>query len=197
MRTAAWWTFALAWIWCIGLFVRNWFRVQAHRRQYGETWEGRLEDKPSRLGLYLQGGLFLAFIRGGPARPTWLICAAALLAIGSTIFLRHALNHLGAQWRVNTVVTTDHKLITTGPYSLVRHPVYTGLLGMNIATAVAIAWWPFGIISLIIYWIATELRVKAEDRLLHFRFDVAHRVWCATTPAWIPWFRQRNSCKAA
>ena len=197
MRTAAWWTFSLAWVWCVSLFVRNWFRVQTHRRQHGETWEGRLEDKPSRLGLYLQGGLFLAFIRGAPARPTWVICAAAALAVASSIFIRYALNHLGAQWRVNTVVTADHKLITTGPYGYVRHPVYTGLLGMNIATAVAMAWWPIGIISIFIYSIATELRVKAEDKLLRVHFGVAHRLWTATTPAWIPWFRGRNGGEAA
>ncbi len=189
MAVLARWILALSWAVFVAIFVRNWFRVQAHRRRHGETWEGRREDKPSRLGLYLQGGIILASIPGGGARPEWLMALAALLAAASTAFVFIALHHLGAQWRVNTVVTRDHILVTTGPYALVRHPVYTAILGITVATVLLFSSPLFGIAALVIYSAGTEIRVRAEDALLESHFGSAHRQWRAQTKAWIPLLR--------
>lgn len=179
------WTLAACWVLVVAFFVENWYRVRAYRRKHGETREGRLEDRPSRLGLYLQGGLFLAFIPGGGRRPAWLLLLAMLLAVAATVLIRWAFHHLGAQWRVNTVVTADHQLVTTGPYALVRHPVYMALLGIQLATALLVTSWFWAIISLLIYGFGTEIRVEAEDALLFEKFGERHARWKAKTRAWI------------
>jgi protein-S-isoprenylcysteine O-methyltransferase Ste14 len=189
MDSLARWTIALTWTLCVVRFVVNWFQVQAHRKRHGEVWEGRREDKPSRLGLYLQGGIALAFVPGAGSRPDWLLALAAVLAFASTIFVFAALRHLGAQWRINTVVTADHRLVTAGPYSVVRHPVYTALLGMAIATALTIPPWYCGLAAVLIYSVGTEIRVRAEDSLLASHFGQRHRAWKARTSAWIPGLR--------
>ncbi|MGI9088170.1 MAG: methyltransferase family protein [Chthoniobacterales bacterium] len=44
-----------------------------------------------------------------------------------------AVRTLGKNWSLAARVTTDHELIETGPYARVRHPIYTGMLGMLIA----------------------------------------------------------------
>ncbi|MEO7273432.1 MAG: isoprenylcysteine carboxylmethyltransferase family protein, partial [Vicinamibacterales bacterium] len=41
---------------------------------------------------------------------------------------------LGVQWSLVARVTDRHELITTGPYAIVRHPIYTAMLGLLIAT---------------------------------------------------------------
>lgn len=187
--TVAHWTLAVCWALIVAFFVENWYRVKAYRRKHGETWEGRLEDRPSRLGLYLQGGLLLVFIPGGGRRPAWLFLMATVLAVASAVLVRWAFHHLGAHWRVNTVVTADHQLVTTGPYALIRHPVYTALLGIQLATALILTSWFWAIVSLLIFGFGTEIRVEAEDALLFQRFGEPHTRWKAKTPAWIPLLR--------
>jgi protein-S-isoprenylcysteine O-methyltransferase Ste14 len=189
MAALAPWTIVLAWFIFVARFFANWFQVQAHRRRYGEVWAGRIEDKPSRLGLYLQGGFLLAFIPGAGPRPGWLAALAMVLALASTVFLFASLRHLGAQWRINTVVTADQRLITTGPYSVVRHPVYTSLLGMAIATALTLPPWYCGLAAVLIYSAGTEIRVNAEDKLLGSHFGKTHQDWKSRTFAWVPGLR--------
>ncbi len=180
---------AFSWIVFVSLFVQNWRRIREQRRRDGEIWEGRLIDRPSRRGLYLQGGMALAFIPGADFRPAWLLVAAVMLAVASTVFVRSALTHLGRHWRVNTVVTTDHELITTGPYSLVRHPVYTALLGMAVATGIIVAPWLCVAAAVALYSLGTEIRVRAEDALLERRFGKKQQEFRRNTKAWIPCVR--------
>src|SRR5262249_9463989 len=49
--------------------------------------------------------------------------------------------HLGANWSSQVVVKEDHALVRDGPYRLVRHPIYTGLLIAVLGTALAIGEW--------------------------------------------------------
>ena len=44
--------------------------------------------------------------------------------------------HLGRLWSVSTTAKDDQRLIDTGPYGLVRHPIYSGLLIAAVARAV-------------------------------------------------------------
>ncbi|HZW73344.1 MAG TPA: isoprenylcysteine carboxylmethyltransferase family protein, partial [Caldimonas sp.] len=46
--------------------------------------------------------------------------------------------HLGANWSGIVTVKRDHTLVTTGPYAIVRHPIYTGLLLAFAGTALAL-----------------------------------------------------------
>src|SRR5437879_3685687 len=41
-----------------------------------------------------------------------------------------ATRHLGKQWSYQAALTADHELIQTGPYRLVRHPIYASMFGM-------------------------------------------------------------------
>jgi protein-S-isoprenylcysteine O-methyltransferase Ste14 len=60
-----------------------------------------------------------------------------LIAVGLG-FSVWARRHLGRNWSSRVVVKEDHALIRTGPYSRLRHPIYTGLLLAFLGTAMII-----------------------------------------------------------
>jgi len=78
--------------------------------------------------------------------------------------------------RLRAVVTADHQLVTTGPYRWVRHPVYTALLGMLLATVLLFTEPWAAACALALYIVGTEVRVRAEDALLAGHFPEA---WAA------------------
>jgi protein-S-isoprenylcysteine O-methyltransferase Ste14 len=105
----------------------------------------------------------------------------ALVGAG-LIFTWAARLHLGPLWSSTSAPTEAHRIVDTGPYGLVRHPVYAGLLLAVMATAVergrveAIA----GALTLIA---AVSLRAKLEERFL--RRDLGDEVY-ATYRARVP-----------
>ncbi len=100
-----------------------------------------------------------------------------------------AVRHLGKQWRIQAGLSADHELVRTGPYGYVRHPVYASILGMLLATGFVWAWWPMLVLALIFYFAGTEIRVRAEDRLLAGRFQDSFTVYRSRVPAYIPFLR--------
>jgi protein-S-isoprenylcysteine O-methyltransferase Ste14 len=70
----------------------------------------------------------------------WVTIAIAA-AIGSVLLVMAAVKTLGKEWSITARMVEDHKLATKGPYARVRHPIYTGMLGMLIATGLAVSHW--------------------------------------------------------
>jgi protein-S-isoprenylcysteine O-methyltransferase Ste14 len=60
-------------------------------------------------------------------------------ALAGTSFAWWARIHLGRFWSSTITRKQDHQVIDTGPYGLVRHPIYTGLIGAILATGAAVA----------------------------------------------------------
>jgi len=81
-----------------------------------------------------------------------------------------AARHLGKQWRYAAALREDHELIQTGPYRWLRHPIYASMLGMLLATGFCWTWWPMFLAGIIFFLAGTEIRIRAEDRLLAARF---------------------------
>ena len=72
----------------------------------------------------------------------WLQAAIALVACALVAFalwmISAAVRTLGKQWALAARVVEDHALITNGPYRIVRHPIYSGMFMMMIATGLVI-----------------------------------------------------------
>jgi protein-S-isoprenylcysteine O-methyltransferase Ste14 len=84
---------------------------------------------------------------------------------------------------------SDHELIRTGPYALVRHPVYASLLAILLSTLFLLTRWPWSALSLTLYVIGTEVRIWAEDRLLASRFGEEFAAYRKDVPAYLPFIR--------
>jgi protein-S-isoprenylcysteine O-methyltransferase Ste14 len=104
-----------------------------------------------------------------------------VLAAASVWFCGAAVRTLGAQWSLAARVVEGHKLVTQGPYSIVRNPIYTGMFGMLLATGLAVSHWMGLALAVVVFAIGTFIRVRSEERLLRETFgkefeDYARRV---------------------
>ena len=94
--------------------------------------------------------------------------------------------HLGKQWRIQAGLFSNHELVRTGPYRVLRHPIYVALLGMLIGTGLVVSWWPIVVLAASLFVAGMEIRIHAEDALLADRFGEAFEKYRATVAAYIP-----------
>jgi protein-S-isoprenylcysteine O-methyltransferase Ste14 len=77
--------------------------------------------------------------------------------------------HLGGNWSGIVTVKEDHALVRTGPYRVVRHPIYTGLLLALIGTAAAIGEWR-GFLAVIFALIGFLWKIHVEEKRMRENF---------------------------
>ena len=111
---------------------------------------------------------------------------AVTLAVASVWLVMSAVRHLGKQWAVAARVVEDHRLITDGPYGIVRNPIYTGMLGMLIATGITVSQWWAILPACALFWVGTLVRVRVEERLLKDVFGTEFEAYAARVPSLIP-----------
>lgn len=119
---------------------------------------------------------------------TWLLLTgfAVALALGSAWLGAAAIRTLGKQWSLQARITEDHDLITTGPYRFVRHPIYTAMLGLLLATGLAFSR-PVGLgAGLLTFLAGTVLRIRVEERLLRATFGETYDAYARQVPAVVP-----------
>ena len=156
-------------------------------------------DRRATLGIILQMcGYFLVWFH--PPRTAFLPPVAALsgvvgvafavftisLAAASGWLLASAVRTLGKQWAVAARLVEGHKLITEGPYAYVRNPIYTGMLGMLIATGLAMEHWIATPVAVIIFFVGLVIRVRTEERLLRSAFGQEFEEYARRVPAVVP-----------
>jgi protein-S-isoprenylcysteine O-methyltransferase Ste14 len=118
------------------------------------------------------------------------VLVAAMVIMPLSVWLGwQAVVHLGKQWRIQAGLYSDHELVRTGPYKVVRHPIYVALLGMLIGTGLVVSWWPIVILAGALFIAGMEIRIHAEDALLADRFGAAFEKYRATVAAYIPFLR--------
>jgi protein-S-isoprenylcysteine O-methyltransferase Ste14 len=100
-----------------------------------------------------------------------------------------AVTHLGRQFRIQAGLYEDHELVCTGPYAVVRHPIYSSMLALLLAMVAAMTRPLWIAITLALYIIGTEIRVHTEDGLLASRFPQEFEAYRAKVPAYIPFVR--------
>ncbi len=111
---------------------------------------------------------------------------ASCAAIGSVWLVTAAVKTLGKEWSLTVRLVEGHKLATTGPYAFVRHPIYTGMVGMLVATGLAVSHWAALLAALVVFCVGTTIRVRSEERLLREAFGEQFEKYAERVPAILP-----------
>jgi len=115
---------------------------------------------------------------------TWLLLANALVVIGLG-FSALARAWLGRNWSAEVTVKQGHELVRSGPYALVRHPIYAGLLLALTGTALMVGKWR-ALIGLALMIVALLRKLTIEERFMTEQFGEAYAHYRAEVPALIP-----------
>jgi len=105
-----------------------------------------------------------------------ILVAAAILCLCGLSFCLWARAVLGRNWSGTVTLKENHELMVRGPYRLVRHPIYSGLLAMLIATVVQqghIA----GIIGLILVFTSFWIKLSSEEELMRKQFPAQYTAY--------------------
>lgn len=156
-------------------------------------------DNSALTGIGLQMvGFFIIWFRPPRRQPfvpsihlsAWLEIALAVLtlaiALGSVWIVNTAVRRLGKQWAVAAQLVEGHKLVTDGPYRIVRNPIYAGMFGMLIATGLAASRWYLLLVASAVFVVGTYIRVQTEERLLRAAFGSEFDEYARKVPALIP-----------
>jgi protein-S-isoprenylcysteine O-methyltransferase Ste14 len=149
-------------------------------------------DPRARWGILLAGVAYAAlwqtpFWEHPPV--LWQVALELLFFALAATLSWTARRALGKQWRIEAGLNADHELITSGPYRILRHPIYTSMLCTLLGTGVLITPWWLLLISIVIFIAGTEIRVRVEDSLLSSHFGDRFQDYKQNVPAYIPFLR--------
>ena len=121
--------------------------------------------------------------RGLNSDPLRAALGLVLFAVGLG-FAIWARVHLGRNWGTPMSRKDDPELVTSGPYRLVRHPIYTGILVAGIGTAVALSWsWLIAVALAGVYFIYSAI---VEERYLTERCPDTYPAYRRSTKMLLP-----------
>lgn len=119
-----------------------------------------------------------------PAIPAVMATGVGLETAGLA-FAIWARRHLGQHWSGEITIKVDHELIQTGPYRLVRHPIYTGLLTMCLGTAL-LTGERLALLGLAMVFYAYYRKTRLEEANLNIVFGPRYDAYRSKTSAIIP-----------
>jgi protein-S-isoprenylcysteine O-methyltransferase Ste14 len=113
----------------------------------------------------------------------WAGAAVTLCGFAFTIWARAT---LGRNWSGRVTLKENHELIQSGPYALVRHPIYTGILAMLLGSAIAVGQWRmfiFFALLLLSFW----LKLRIEEKWMIEHFGPTYEAYRKRVAMLIPW----------
>jgi protein-S-isoprenylcysteine O-methyltransferase Ste14 len=138
----------------------------------------------------VRGGIFSAALY----RPTGIVAwtGVVLVALGLSYAVWARL-HLGKMWSAVVTLKEEHQIIKTGPYTITRHPIYTGMLLALLGT-VLVRDTLGALIGCAFIATGFVLKLRQEERMLIEHFGDDYRVYRGQVPALIPrpWLRRTN-----
>jgi len=170
----------------------------ARRKRPAKTEEAK-RDPSSYWGIGIQSAAIFAvwvFHRDdlGPLlpMPQWLMVAilnaAMLIAILSLWLSVASIRTLDKQWTYVARVIEGHRLITAGPYNMVRNPIYLAMFGALVSTGLVFSkWWAF-FPAVVVFLIGTQIRISREEKLLAATFGQEWTDYTRRVPAMFPGF---------
>jgi protein-S-isoprenylcysteine O-methyltransferase Ste14 len=162
----------------------------------GEGGPGRPDAKRGNLDLILIQIISLAIVLAGPytdrsslasmAAPDCLrFIGLALFALGM-LLMQWAEAALGRQFSVKLTLQEGHRLVTSGPYNILRHPRYAGILlffaGFSLAFRSWLALALVGAMAALLLY-----RIRAEEAMMRQEFGSEWESYAKRSWRMVPW----------
>ena len=182
--------FASAGAWGIGevvLALRRGPRVEAARAD--EPVDRSQAPLFAATAASLWAGVGLAKVTDGfglPGGDTWPVLAGLAIFWAAIALRVWAIRTLGRFFRCVVVVQAGHRVIDTGPYALIRHPSYLGLVGALLGLGTALDSWAAIVVCVIPPLIGFSIRLSTEERVLADELGEPYRAYMRRTRRLIP-----------
>lgn len=115
----------------------------------------------------------------------WTNAAGVAITIAGIAFAMWARVYLGGNWSSSVTVKVGHELVRSGPYRLVRHPIYTGLISALLGTAI-VRHQVRGVIAVVLAYLGFKIKSKIEERAMINTFGAQYDEYSRATGAIIP-----------
>jgi protein-S-isoprenylcysteine O-methyltransferase len=149
-------------------------------------------DRGSRaLILLTVGGSLIIALYFGYARlgqlPDWLFYPGIILMLLGIAIRQWAIAVLGRFFSLNVQVVEDHRVVDKGPYRLIRHPAYTGLLITFIGISLAVQSLGALLVLLAVFTVSFGYRIRVEERTLLTELGEDYASYMKRTKRLIPY----------
>lgn len=112
------------------------------------------------------------------------LCADFLVLV-SLFILIWSRRTLGSNWSAQVRNERATELVTSGPYAFVRHPIYTGFIGLVLGTAIAYGRFA-GILIWVVFTVGLYVKSQKEESVLMNKFKDEYATYRAKTKALFP-----------
>jgi len=181
--TAACWG-ALALAWLLGaIFYESQAPAERTRSWFGSAlWPGLV------ITLALAFAIPRADWNAVALHAAWIRILGLAILVGGTAFAIWARLALGAMWSATPAVKEEHKLRTSGPYRVTRHPIYTGMLAMLLGAGLLTGDGRI-LVAFPVYVVLVEIKLHIEERLMLAEFPDDYPRYRRQVPQLVPGLR--------
>ncbi|MGA6958267.1 MAG: isoprenylcysteine carboxylmethyltransferase family protein, partial [Candidatus Acidiferrales bacterium] len=116
----------------------------------------------------------------------WPFWIGAAVTVAGLLFAVWARQHLASNWSSSVTIKQGHELITSGPYAVARHPIYTGILVGFLGTAIALSQ-VRGFIGFVIVFFALWSKLRLEEKWMRTQFGETYATYAQRTAAVVPY----------
>lgn len=113
-------------------------------------------------------------------------CIGITIIVAGLSFSVWGRHHLGPNWSVSVTLKADHELVRSGPYALVRHPIYSGCLFAIAGAAIVTEQWR-GVLGFVLIFASLAYKVRVEEQWLSEYFGEPYRTYRHEVRALVPW----------
>jgi len=118
----------------------------------------------------------------------WVRILGLVILVVATALAIWARLALGAMWSAAPAVKQEHKLRTSGPYAVTRHPIYTGMLGMLLGSGL-LAGQGRWLVAFPVFLVLVEIKLRIEERFMLAEFPDDYPRYRQQVPQLVPGLR--------
>ncbi len=172
--------FAIGW----AAFWMYWLVAAFSMKRGRVPWSRELRIRALIVVLAIVLFRFGAFRGHGLNSDPWRAGLGLVLFAAGLGFAIRARMHIGRNWGTPMSQKNEPELVTSGPYHLIRHPIYSGVLLAGVGTAVALSWW--WLIAVALAGVYFVYSAAVEERNMAKQFPETYPVYRRSTKMFVP-----------